>query len=198
FFCQAEDGIRDFHVTGVQTCALPIFTIDQDAKICFALEIEDRLDFAALLTRAGDEPDLDLTDIHLPSVDELDGIARSPTVLDFDVEPFGRKPALFLGKMHPGLHAPWREIEPDRQLFLCIRPDWRGQGDSTCCRQSEKFTPSHLPSSLIFGVYRSAVDFACGVVGSRDAAIASSTTDPLCWRYPSTMSTMCARRCARR
>src|SRR5690606_16782679 len=22
--CQAEDGIRDFHVTGVQTCALPI------------------------------------------------------------------------------------------------------------------------------------------------------------------------------
>src|SRR5690606_39646807 len=27
-FFQAEDGIRDFHVTGVQTCALPIcFTI---------------------------------------------------------------------------------------------------------------------------------------------------------------------------
>src|SRR5690606_39950858 len=24
FFFQAEDGIRDFHVTGVQTCALPI------------------------------------------------------------------------------------------------------------------------------------------------------------------------------
>src|SRR5690606_39792629 len=26
FFFQAEDGIRDFHVTGVQTCALPILT----------------------------------------------------------------------------------------------------------------------------------------------------------------------------
>src|SRR5207302_7242284 len=26
FFFQAEDGIRDFHVTGVQTCALPIYT----------------------------------------------------------------------------------------------------------------------------------------------------------------------------
>src|SRR5690606_40770956 len=25
FFFQAEDGIRYFHVTGVQTCALPIF-----------------------------------------------------------------------------------------------------------------------------------------------------------------------------
>src|SRR5690606_41025061 len=24
-FFQAEDGIRDFHVTGVQTCALPIY-----------------------------------------------------------------------------------------------------------------------------------------------------------------------------
>src|SRR6266508_5084374 len=28
FFFQAEDGIRDGHVTGVQTCALPIFTLD--------------------------------------------------------------------------------------------------------------------------------------------------------------------------
>src|SRR5690606_39751840 len=25
FFYQAPDGIRDYHVTGVQTCALPIF-----------------------------------------------------------------------------------------------------------------------------------------------------------------------------
>src|SRR5215475_11819870 len=28
FFFQAEDGIRDFHVTGVQTCALPILAFD--------------------------------------------------------------------------------------------------------------------------------------------------------------------------
>src|SRR5690606_40313037 len=27
---QADDGIRDFHVTGVQTCALPIFQWHQD------------------------------------------------------------------------------------------------------------------------------------------------------------------------
>src|SRR5690606_40837119 len=27
FFFQAEDGIRDFHVTGVQTCALPILVM---------------------------------------------------------------------------------------------------------------------------------------------------------------------------
>src|SRR5439155_11120017 len=28
FFFQAEDGIRDGHVTGVQTCALPIFPLN--------------------------------------------------------------------------------------------------------------------------------------------------------------------------
>src|SRR5690625_7151404 len=27
FFFQAEDGIRDGHVTGVQTCALPIYSV---------------------------------------------------------------------------------------------------------------------------------------------------------------------------
>src|SRR5437870_11502112 len=29
FFFQAEDGIRDGHVTGVQTCALPISSISR-------------------------------------------------------------------------------------------------------------------------------------------------------------------------
>src|SRR5690606_40696399 len=31
FFFQAEDGIRDFHVTGVQTCALPIYATPEQA-----------------------------------------------------------------------------------------------------------------------------------------------------------------------
>src|SRR2546430_10946312 len=31
FFFQAEDGIRDLTVTGVQTCALPILTIQPGA-----------------------------------------------------------------------------------------------------------------------------------------------------------------------
>src|SRR5439155_3353401 len=30
FFFQAEDGIRDGHVTGVQTCALPIFEVTHE------------------------------------------------------------------------------------------------------------------------------------------------------------------------
>src|SRR5690606_2128474 len=32
FFFQAEDGIRDFHVTGVQTCALPIYQLYQEIR----------------------------------------------------------------------------------------------------------------------------------------------------------------------
>src|SRR5256885_4953446 len=36
FFFQAEDGIRDYKVTGVQTCALPIFNRApvRDAELC--------------------------------------------------------------------------------------------------------------------------------------------------------------------
>src|SRR5437762_14242545 len=35
FFFQAEDGIRDTSVTGVQTCALPILTAP-DGAVCLA------------------------------------------------------------------------------------------------------------------------------------------------------------------
>src|SRR5690606_40981719 len=36
FFFQAEDGIRDFHVTGVQTCALPIVTGEWSQRTAMA------------------------------------------------------------------------------------------------------------------------------------------------------------------
>src|SRR5256885_2872668 len=41
FFFQAEDGIRDYKVTGVQTCALPILVL---CKAAFAKEL-DKLTF---------------------------------------------------------------------------------------------------------------------------------------------------------
>src|SRR5256885_13337719 len=37
FFFQAEDGIRDYKVTGVQTCALPICSRSGDGTIAFSL-----------------------------------------------------------------------------------------------------------------------------------------------------------------
>src|SRR5690606_40919818 len=63
FFFQAEDGIRDFHVTGVQTCALPIFidaTIhlirNKDASIEDLMQYVQGPDFptgASIYGRAG-------------------------------------------------------------------------------------------------------------------------------------------------
>ena len=44
FFFQAEDGIRDHRVTGVQTCALPIFVAKIDEELereVFAFAEED-------------------------------------------------------------------------------------------------------------------------------------------------------------
>src|SRR5690606_36454670 len=38
FFFQAEDGIRDFHVTGVQTCALPISAFSQIFPVSFTAD----------------------------------------------------------------------------------------------------------------------------------------------------------------
>src|SRR5690606_40663286 len=37
FFFQAEDGIRAFHVTGVQTCALPIFNVDVNNRLTLSV-----------------------------------------------------------------------------------------------------------------------------------------------------------------
>src|SRR5690606_39980452 len=39
-FFQAEDGIRDFHVTGVQTCALPICLGIALVDPCLAMHIQ--------------------------------------------------------------------------------------------------------------------------------------------------------------
>src|SRR5690606_39880343 len=57
FFFQAEDGIRDFHVTGVQTCALPI---SQVLLINFTGYLQKRfvLEIAA-------DADIDLGTIYL-------------------------------------------------------------------------------------------------------------------------------------
>src|SRR5206468_8326551 len=38
FFFQAEDGIRDLIVTGVQTCALPIYMISPDCVILITID----------------------------------------------------------------------------------------------------------------------------------------------------------------
>src|SRR5439155_18781300 len=50
FFFQAEDGIRDGHVTGVQTCALPISAARYESKAFPWIRIELLFDAPPSLT----------------------------------------------------------------------------------------------------------------------------------------------------
>src|SRR5690606_40742167 len=64
FFFQAEDGIRDFHVTGVQTCALPISLLRLAGKPLRARVAAELLELSdsALAGRTADgEPVIHLT-----------------------------------------------------------------------------------------------------------------------------------------
>src|SRR5215217_927677 len=58
FFFQAEDGIRDIGVTGVQTCALPILARGADLLVAEAYflerEVPYHLDHAALVRHRGE------------------------------------------------------------------------------------------------------------------------------------------------
>src|SRR5256885_6636443 len=54
FFFQAEDGIRDYKVTGVQTCALPIWPRDRQGRR--GKRASDRPWVALLARRKGDAP----------------------------------------------------------------------------------------------------------------------------------------------
>src|SRR2546426_3324651 len=89
FFFQAEDGIRDYKVTGVQTCALPIYAIQT---------VEDGEEAVAYLSGKPPYADRDrytlpalmLLDLKLPRksglevlqwVRQQDGLKRLPVVV---------------------------------------------------------------------------------------------------------------------
>src|SRR5690554_7405831 len=65
FFFQAEDGIRDADVTGVQTCALPICKLVE----LHGQKFEDHMKkYAAKMH--GDDSSMDLRDFNVKLVDE--------------------------------------------------------------------------------------------------------------------------------
>src|SRR5260221_9129543 len=73
FFFQAEDGIRDHCVTGVQTCALPIFDLDD-------LLVHEQFEF--LIARGGYEK-LEL--LVNKKIIEVEAGRRSISVTDVEV-----------------------------------------------------------------------------------------------------------------
>src|SRR5690606_39738963 len=59
FFFQAEDGIRAFHVTGVQTCALPISALRQGnmrERLALGVEHHDSIELFGLAFEFVDFP----------------------------------------------------------------------------------------------------------------------------------------------
>src|SRR5437773_1247191 len=70
FFFQAEDGIRDRDVTGVQTCALPIsIHADNTATVYIGFAELGQGASTALLQVAAEELDLDMTQVKTVQLD---------------------------------------------------------------------------------------------------------------------------------
>src|SRR5690606_39981420 len=99
FFFQAEDGIRDFHVTGVQTCALPILgsrqphdelgalpelALDANVATHQASETPRDREAEAGAARAAGEPALDLVELLEDTLALFARDARA-AVLDADL-----------------------------------------------------------------------------------------------------------------
>src|SRR5690349_23962432 len=83
FFFQAEDGIRDLYVTGVQTCALPIFDarVDSSAakdsyKVTAGFDQQANLAFEGVLP-----PGATVLKFFLSSVGQADGGAGAVCTL---------------------------------------------------------------------------------------------------------------------
>src|SRR5690606_39526848 len=76
-----EDGIRDFHVTGVQTCALPIYASSAVAR--------DRLILALLVLR-----DLSSNPWSILTVLGMSCTRRTHSHFDVDMDPGGGDPRL--------------------------------------------------------------------------------------------------------
>src|SRR5437868_12446815 len=79
FFFQAEDGIRDRNVTGVQTCALPIFYFKQPISATAAMNLLDKQPGVELvLNRAASAK---LFDLPADRIGDLVVVADRGTVL---------------------------------------------------------------------------------------------------------------------
>ena len=92
FFFHAEDGIRDYDVTGVQTCALPIFKklgLNPDSMIRNADRGAMGGPLEKLTTGAGDtiDPRFERLGLSIARMDALErGLDRVPSVAPHNVQ----------------------------------------------------------------------------------------------------------------
>src|SRR6266702_2680858 len=106
FFFQAEDGIRDGHVTGVQTCALPI----SQARLPGLCDFDQESD-----------ADLRRSDVPATIALELARVSESPGVRDLGyrllrgrhMEPEAALRPLLYGAGHQAHRVVWGDREPE-------------------------------------------------------------------------------------
>src|SRR5690606_40315480 len=70
-FFQAEDGIRDFHVTGVQTCALPILLLKYNKFMPVPIKFGTKTKTLPLPEDAAEDAKAEIV--------EVDNIINNPT-----------------------------------------------------------------------------------------------------------------------
>src|SRR5215203_7380825 len=153
FFFQAEDGIRDIGVTGVQTCALPIATVDQRRCAGIAiwgdrvpsLRVSDPVDQQRQRQLVGLGPPDDervadaLRVVERPRAEEVVGLGR-PTLVGDQVrdsviarDQLGSvcQPVNSSGKSP---HTSLSTVSSSRRIALLITPSrWNPRNVTTFC-----------------------------------------------------------------
>src|SRR5256885_3622704 len=76
FFFQAEDGIRDYKVTGVQTCALPIYASPEEYAMIFTANASAAMKLLAESFPLGQDASLVLTADNHNSINGIREYAR--------------------------------------------------------------------------------------------------------------------------
>src|SRR2546426_12694285 len=103
FFFQAEDGIRDYKVTGVQTCALPIYGLMGRTPAHVACVLSAFAGWRQLFDRGGTRFGDNVVRFYERARDEDLYVAYGIVPLQIDrSQPAHRQPAPFL---YPGVAA---------------------------------------------------------------------------------------------
>src|SRR5690606_39929991 len=82
-FFQAEDGIRDFHVTGVQTCALPIWTSEVEHVLATQTLKQGRAKTMKIEVKGKAAPGITAKDIVLAIIGKTGSAGGTGHVVEF-------------------------------------------------------------------------------------------------------------------
>src|SRR2546430_5869680 len=130
FFCQAEDGIRDLTVTGVQTCALPILVVlAQRAGVAPGPAAASAFVIQAVSLGTGVAVVAAVTPHSAPPLRlALAGLAAVVTILVL----VWRPTALWLGRVVSAAAPPLEPLAPSAVLAatLLTVPSWGTYGAS--------------------------------------------------------------------